>query len=73
MTHPTPFARRARHLGLTVAQAARIVGVPTRTAESWSAGRYAPPRSALRLLALWGRLNRNRANGAKPKCCTTQK
>lgn len=50
-----PFARRVAWLGLTTAEAARVLRVPLATAEAWRAGRYRAPRPALRLLAVWGR------------------
>lgn len=51
--HNTPFAKRRRRLGLNVAQAARWLREPYGTVRGWNQGRYAPPRAAMRLLAVY--------------------
>lgn len=66
LTRRSPLAYHARRLGLTLAQVARITREPLPTIKNWSSGRHRPPRSVLRLLALY-RLSRRSAPAPRQK------
>ncbi|MDH5548048.1 MAG: hypothetical protein OEZ43_20920 [Gammaproteobacteria bacterium] len=55
--HNTAFSKRRRRLGLSVKNTARWLRTPYTTVKNWNQGLAEPPRTAMRLLALY-RLDR---------------